>query len=50
MFVYSLTPLTRDAKQDRRIVIKGFDMNRRHFIRFIVGQFLPYSCCSCSGS
>lgn len=38
MFVYSLTPLTRNAKQDRRVVIKGFDMNRRHFTLFLIAQ------------
>lgn len=41
-YIYLLTPLTRNANQDRRIVVKGFDLNRRHFFLFMAG-FVPIS-------
>lgn len=35
--VYDLTALTRTAAERRRVVIQGWDVERRHFILFLVG-------------
>lgn len=36
-YMFSLTPLTRNASQDRRITVQGFDLNRRHFFLALMG-------------
>lgn len=35
-YIFLLTNLIRNADQDRRIVVKGFDINRRHFFLVLV--------------
>lgn len=35
--LYDLTPLTRDATEKRRVVVQGWDIDRRIFILFLFG-------------
>lgn len=35
--LFDLTPLTRDVAEKRRVVVQGWDVDRRVFILFLVG-------------
>lgn len=35
--LFDLTPLTRDVAENRRVVVQGWDLNRRVFILFLLG-------------
>lgn len=37
--LYDLTPITRNAAEKRRVVVQGWDIDRRIFVLFLAGLF-----------